>query len=274
MATPSIKKHTNFIILIGGPGKFVGCDKAHDQAWTNYLVPIQLAAMKNLYKLDIGEKVHWVVYEPAYKARWDDDSTITKTELKQDDGYWLHSNRKSKADAVNKKGAHNYLHRMEQIANKYKIQFKAIKKTDEFWKYIKSMPDNSISRVWYSGHAGPTGLMLSLEHNSTCGPQAKISDMIEIPAITSNHVLAKKFTSKADKISKFYGCYTSDFSSVWNRKFNVKAEGAVNKIDFGVVDRASSIPNILDRIEVTPTSVGPTGWKKHHTITKPATSTP
>jgi len=26
----------HFIILIGGPGKFQGCDKAHDQTWTNY----------------------------------------------------------------------------------------------------------------------------------------------------------------------------------------------------------------------------------------------
>ena len=27
--------NTNFIILIGGPGLFKGCDKAHDQTWTN-----------------------------------------------------------------------------------------------------------------------------------------------------------------------------------------------------------------------------------------------
>lgn len=274
MPSSSAIKPTNFIILLGGPGKFEGCDKAHDQTWTNYLVPLQLAAMKNLYKLDVGEKVHWVVYEPAYKNRWDDDSVITKTELKQSDGYWLHTNRKDKADAVKIKGAHNYLHRIEQIANKYKIQFKSIKKPDEFWKYIKSMPDNSISRVWYSGHAGPTGLMLSLQHNSTCGAEAQLSDMIEIPDITTNHLLAKKFTSKPDKISKFYGCYTSNFSQTWNRKFNVKTEGAVNKIDFGVVDRSSTIPNILDRIEVAPTSVGPTGWKKHHTIATPALRRP
>jgi hypothetical protein len=31
---------TNFVILIGGPGLFMGCDKAHDQSWSNYIVPL------------------------------------------------------------------------------------------------------------------------------------------------------------------------------------------------------------------------------------------
>ncbi len=37
----------NFIILIGGPGLFEGCDKAHDQNWSNYIVPLQLAAQRD-----------------------------------------------------------------------------------------------------------------------------------------------------------------------------------------------------------------------------------
>jgi hypothetical protein len=259
--------NTNFLILLGGPGKFVGCDKLHDQTWTNYLVPIQLAAMNKFYKLDPGEQVHWVVYEPAYRNRWDDDSVITKTELKQSDGYWLHSNRKAKADAVIKKGAHNYLHRIKQIANKHGIKYKGISNPSEFWGYIKSMPDNSVSRVWYSGHAAGTGLMLSLIHNSACGPAANIADMVLERDVSSNKALRNKFTSKPGKVSKFYGCYTSTFAQSWNRVFGVKTEGAVNKVDFSVVDRKSSVSNILERIEATGTSAGPTGWKKFHTIT-------
>ena len=61
----------------GGPGLFKGCDKAHDQSWTNYIVPLQLAAQKNLYKKQPDEVVHWVLYEPPYKKRWQDDSVIT-----------------------------------------------------------------------------------------------------------------------------------------------------------------------------------------------------
>lgn len=257
---------TNFIIILGGPGKFVGCDKAHDQTWTNYLVPIQLAAMKNLYKRAMGEQVHWVVYEPAYKHRWDDDSVITKTELKQNDGFWLHSNRKKKTEAVKKKGALNYLQRIQQIATKYKINYKGISKPKEFWEYIKSMPDESVSRVWYSGHASQEGLMLSLGHTSKCEAMANKADMVLLSDINNNKSLSKKFTVKANKISKFYGCYTNDFAYLWNRDFNLKSEGAVKKIDFGVIDKPSSIGNVLERIEVTPTTVGPTGWKKYHTI--------
>jgi hypothetical protein len=49
-----------FVVLIGGPGLFKGCDKAHDQSWTNYIVPVQLAAQTNLYKKQSIEVVHWV----------------------------------------------------------------------------------------------------------------------------------------------------------------------------------------------------------------------
>jgi hypothetical protein len=47
--------------------------------------------------------------------------------------------------------------------------------------------------------------------------------------------------------------------------FKVKAEGAINKVDFGVVDRASPFKTIIERIEKTTTSVGNTGWSQFHT---------
>ncbi|MDH5181494.1 MAG: hypothetical protein OEZ39_12370 [Gammaproteobacteria bacterium] len=261
--TPATPK--NFIILLGGPGLFLGCDKAHDQTWRNYLVPIQLAAQRNLYKRQSGEQIHLLVYEPPYKARWTDDSVIDRTELKQDDGYWLHSNRKKDADNIKSKGGLNYLHRIQQVAQNNGMKYVGLKKKEDFWKFIKNLPDNSVSRVWYSGHAAGGGLMLSLQHGSTCGPEADRKDVILVSEIAGNRSLDKKFISGTTQ-SKFYGCYTETFARKWRDVFKVPAAGAVNKIDFGVIDRASSISNILERIEKTPTTHGPPIWTEHKPV--------
>lgn len=261
--SPSSSK--NFIILLGGPGMFLGCDKAHDQTWRNYLVPIQLAAKRNLFNRQPGEQIHLLVYEPPYKARWTDDSAIDRAELRQDDGYWLHSNRKKDADKVKSKGGMNYLHRIQQVALNNGMKYTGLKKKEDFWKFIRNLPDNSVSRVWYSGHAAPDGLMLSLTHNSSCGPEADQTDVILVAEITRNRSLAKKLIPGSSQ-SKFYGCYTEKFARKWRDTFKVPAAGAINKIDFGVIDRASSISNILERIEKTPTSHGPPIWTLHRPV--------
>jgi len=48
---------------------------------------------------------------------------------------------------------------------------------------------------------------------------------------------------------------------VWNQIFGVPTEGAVNKVDFSVVNQGSAIQNVLKRIEQSPTSVGNPDWK-------------
>jgi len=183
---------TNFVILIGGPGLFKGCDKAHDQTWTNYIVPLQLAAQKNLYKKQSGELIHWVLYEPPYKKRWQDDFIITKKEKKEVDGYHLHSIRKAAADKIIGKGAFNYVSRIRMIANANGIKYKGINKPGEFWSYLQSLDDNSITRVWYSGHASGLGLMLALTHSSACVAQAFPDDMILNADISKKIKLKKK----------------------------------------------------------------------------------
>lgn len=260
---------SNFLIILGGPGKFVGCDKAHDQNWSNYLVPIQLASTRSIFKLGIGEQVHLLPYEPAYKNRWADDSVVSAAEKKQSDGYWLHSNRKAKADKLISNGANNYLHRIQQIANAQKMRYKALSKPEDFWTYVKGLPDGSISRVWYSGHASADGLMLCLGHDDTCSAVAWESDMITLTQIRAHSSLATKFSSSHNKVSKFLGCYTHDFAKVWNKTFQVKAEGASRKVDFGSLDRPSSYPDIIERIEKTSTSLGDPGWTTFHTLPRP-----
>ncbi len=252
-----------FIILIGGPGIFKGCDKAHDQTWTNYIVPLQLAVNKGLYQRMSTERIYWVVYEPPYRNRWLDDSVITKKEKKQDDGYNLHSIRKTAADKVKKRGAKNYLSRIRQIASLNNIFYKGINKPEDFWNFIDSCPKGSISRVWYSGHASQDGLMLALLHDNTCRPVADKKDMILVDELKFNNKYADRFDSTSTRPSKFYGCYTNLFAKEWKKRFKVPSEGSVNKVDFGCIDRPSHIQHILRRLERTPTSAGPPDWRKH-----------
>jgi len=249
----------HFIILIGGPGKFQGCDKAHDQTWTNYIVPLQLAAKNDLYHKAADETVHWVVYEPPYRNRWLDDAVITKAEAKQSDGYWLHSTRKRAAEKVKTSGASNYLHRIKLFASARGITYQGISTPQEFWDYLETFPKNSISRVYYSGHASDTALLLSLAHDSTCGPFASKSDYIDIKDINDNNKLIDRFITSSPRASKFFGCYTSGFAREWHKVFGVPAEGALHKIDFGSIDRPSSYNNVLERLQQT----GKPDWKTY-----------
>jgi hypothetical protein len=251
----------NFVILIGGPGLFMGCDKAHDQRWSNYIVPVQLAASNNWYKKQANEVVHWVLYEPPYRNRWLDDSVITSEEKLQDDGRSLHSIRKAAADKLIGMGASSYINRIQTMANSLGIRYKGINRPAEFWRYLESLEDNSISRVWYSGHASKEGLMLALSHDSaTCRAVASQNDMLFIRRLEKNSVPFKKIARSSTQVSKFYRCYTQGYAEAWNKLFGVSAAGAKSKIDFGVVDRPSSIANIMERIEKTPTSIGDPEW--------------
>jgi hypothetical protein len=253
----------NFIILIGGPGRFQSCDKQHDQTWRNYLVPPQLAAMRNSYNRAPDEKTHWVVYMSPYEFRWDDDSTITKAEKKQSDGAWLHGIRKKAADKVRSTGATNCLNRIQMMASGLGITYKGIRTPQDFWDHLASFSKESISRVWYFGHAGDRGLMLALTHDAYCRPIAYEKDMILTIDLAKQSHLANRFDPKTTQASRFYGCYTNNFAIKWHNEFKVPAEGAQQKIDFGVVDRSSGIPCILERIIKTPTSEGDPSWTRH-----------
>ncbi len=252
---------TNFVILVGGPGLFVGCDKAHDQRWSNYIVPLQLAASNNWYKKQAGEVIHWVVYEPPYRNRWQDDSVITKEEKLQDDGKNLHSIRKAATNKLMAAGASSYIEKIRMMANSFGIRYKGINRPSEFWRYLETLENNSISRVWYSGHASNAGLMLALSHASEgCEAIASPNDMLLLKNINKDQVPLRKFAKTSTQVSKFYGCNTKKFAETWHKVFGLSAAGAERKIDFGVVDRPSNIVNIMERIEKTPTSKGEPGW--------------
>ena len=277
----------NFVILIGGPGKYFACDKAHDKSWSNYIVPMQIAAQKNLYQLD-GETVHWVVFAPPYRSRWSDDIQITPSEKKEyglfgiergatgwkayelhKSDNWLHQHRQNTAESVlQKKGpdgknATSYVSRISQICAQNNIVCHFIDKPSEFWSYLLRMPDDSISRVWYSGHASDVGLYLDLHHDlASCSvPYSNnyisVADIINIASR-----LKPKIFQKTKKHSKFYGCNTAAFTKQWYTEFAVPAEGANNKITFQAIYSGNPKFNVLDRLQTESTNAGAPDWNE------------
>ncbi|MDH5179425.1 MAG: hypothetical protein OEZ39_15265 [Gammaproteobacteria bacterium] len=253
----------HFIVLIGGPGLYASCDPAHDKSWKNYVVPMQIAAQKNLWKKQSGEIIHWFVYEPPYKNRWDDDSEITLSEWPAAKLYDtpLHNTRKAAADAITKKGALNYLHRIQQFAANQGIRYHGLKKKGDIWTEIAKLPDGSISRFWYSGHATDKHLFLSLSHDNSCTPIANSGDFIEQGDITAHSHLAKKFKSASATPSKFYGCQTRSFAEKWHQVFGVPTEGSTNKITFSVIGKGKRGLNVLERLETEQAGTAPVEWK-------------
>lgn len=250
---------SNFLILIGGPGLYKSCDPEHDQTWLNYIVPVQAAAIYDLYKKG-GDRVHWILYEPAYRSRWLEDDEIDFWEglFEFFSGRELHKVRKEHAEAVKKKGATNYLHRVQMIAMKHNITYKGIDAPNGFWDYIRSFPDGSISRVWFSGHATKTGLILELTHSSSCVATWEDSSTVLTANIETHKNLRTRFLADTKHSSQFYGCNTSGFASTWNKVFGVPAEGAGASITYeGVLN---DLPNVLKNLQTTPTSEGPPKW--------------
>jgi hypothetical protein len=250
----------NFVILIGGPGLFIDCDPRHDKTWLNYVAPMQLAAIDDLYHKAADERVHWFVFEPPYEHRWRDDSEITLYERieKFFVDAELHAVRKSAADKVKSRGAKSYLHRIKQLAANFNITYHGLRKVDDFWSELAKFPDGAISRVWYSGHAAGEGLFLSLSHDRQCGPVS--NTVVQTSTVsTKRELIGPKIDSSSTKVSKFYGCGTKYFAEQWHHTFNVPTAGATHSITFAVLAKPGS--NVLTLIEQTPTSQGNPEWK-------------
>jgi hypothetical protein len=145
------------------------------------------------------------------------------------------------------------------IAKSRNITYKGISTPQEFWDYLATFPKNSISRVYYSGHASADGLFLSLAHDSACTAVANRKDIVFVNNISNHSALKEKFAASTPTPSKFYGCYTSAFANEWRKVFGVPAEGALHKIDFGSVNRPSNIPNVLERLQQN----GNPDWKSY-----------
>jgi len=254
----------NFIVLIGGPGTYESCDPKHDKTWLNYFRPIQIAAEKDLYRKG-AEKVHWVVYEPAYIVRWLDDSEVT---ILQSLGAAisdkpLHKVRKAAADDVLRKGASSYVGLIKNLARGFGITYKGINKPQEFWDYLGTFPSKSISRVWYSGHATPEGLILQLTHSALCeAVYNKDESLVKTEDIPNQSAIKERFIADPNRPSKFYGCATAQFASSWHDTFGVPTEGAKWSITYAGIFLAPE--GVFTRLETTPTPNGDPEWTKYN----------
>jgi hypothetical protein len=243
-----MSKTTHFIILVGGPGTFESCDRAHDQTWKNYIVPIQVAVQNKQLAATAAETMQWWVYAPAYSERWTDDLKDTAN-AKLDRGKELLDSRGRDIANVRRANASDYLDRIARMAKSSKASFKALNSVGDFWKELQALPDRSVSRLWYIGHASSKGLMLKLMHDSSCAPAAQPSDMILVSDLATNSGLISAKLAAKPGASKFYGCYTKDFAEQWNTRFGSATEGTTTKIDFGLIDAPSKIKEVLPRLE-------------------------
>ena len=257
----------NFIILIGGPVLYHEDDPSHDKTWVNYVALMQKAARQGLYKLEGNEIVHWVVFEPPYASRWEEDSEYTwdeKVEAFFSD-VELHKTRVKHAEAVKSKGARSYVHRIKQVATGLKIKYHGIQDLGGFWKYLATMPNGSINRVWYSGHASTGGLFVAAAHREYGGcsgertPAVVATNLIPVSDITKHSHLAVKFNASTSKLSRFYGCNTAPFAEQWRNIFRVPAAGAKSKVNF----KAITGRDVLKTIETMATAAGTPRWTEY-----------
>jgi hypothetical protein len=151
------------------------------------------------------------------------------------------------------------LDRIKQMATNLRVSFKALEKPDDFWSELNALPDNSVSRLWYIGHASDNGLMLKLVHTESCAPAAEPKDKIYVADIAKHAGTVSKKMKTKGKPSEFFGCYTQSFAEQWTKVFGTAAEGATKKIDFSVTDRDSKIPEVMPRLQQ---SNPDTGWKQ------------
>jgi hypothetical protein len=213
-----------FVIVSGGPGLRKDCDKKHDQSWSNYVDAILNAARTGQLLRKDEAKVVWMVYEPAYALRWQDDKIRKLLAVKD----------------VEREGFHDYLHKLQMRAQRYGFDYRPLTKAADFWDRLAGMQPNAVSRLWYFGH-GQESLWLRLNHNSGCvaaapDPAEIISSMsiaARAPSLR-NRIYRRPGSPRYDRhaATKFYGCRTSLFALEWAKAFGTFAEGASLTLEF------------------------------------------
>ncbi|NUO07657.1 MAG: S8 family serine peptidase [Candidatus Brocadia sp.] len=231
-------KKRNFILISGGPGLFDDRDVEHDKSWANYVTPPLLMTdtedKRKKFAQD-DEEVWWFVYKPAYDSRWDDD-------LKQ--------KRKSTRE-VKDKGFASYVDMVEGRAKERGWNLRWLDTADDLWKKLKTFSKDSLSRVWYWGHARDD-LWLSLGHSSASVAVAPEShEIILVTSIDSNKKLQDRFQNGDTKrIHRFVGCNTSAFAQAWSKTFKVWSEGVEEKVDFSAIHKTGGEPSLVGSAKI------------------------
>jgi len=230
-----------FLVVSGGPGLYDPRDTNHDKNWGNYVESFLLNARYAKPPVVGGspaladlaaskgpsfppywikdEDILWLVYKPAYTARWNDDKT------KRDPDF-----RAKHVMDVQKKGFGSYTDNLEKKASGYGWKLNWITKSADFWNIISGLTEK-ISRVWYFGHASEGDLWLVLAHDSEHNPIAKDPyDETAVKWTDINPVLITRFqpggtNPDPNTIHMFRGCNTAKFAKEWSTKYKVWSQG-------------------------------------------------
>jgi hypothetical protein len=227
-----------FIILSEGPGLYDPADKEHDASWDNFVAPPLLRSWAapgeprpRLH--DKGEEVHWLIYEPAYVARWHSDLRNRKTAPAQYD----------QAKKVEKKGFKDYVDLLKKRAQERGWVYKGLSAAQDFWDYINGLKGKQVSRVWYYGHARDD-LWLSVDrdfdHEAIAPPDEAILKVADIKQLRPFSFVARK----ADAPNKFFGCNTRPFAKTWAIQLRVYALGSKNEVLHKKIRETGGFPDL------------------------------
>lgn len=223
-----------FIILSGGPGRYDPKDPKHDQSWANYVSPALLRMSRGTLPLDKArEEVHWLVYEPAYIARWTDDLTSKRADQRR------------ATQEVKNKGFSDYLDKLRTQAASRGWVYKGLSVAQDFFTYLNILKLQRVSRVWYYGHARDD-LWLSLEHDST---HQAIEPAAEAVVRLSDIKTLKAFNfvrHDRSRPHRFFGCNTKAFARAWAAHLKVHTEGCAGDVLFDQIYDTWGMPT-LDR---------------------------
>jgi hypothetical protein len=229
-----------FIILSGGPGLYDPADKEHDAAWSSFVDPVLLKSVQVDAKTGkkkitpfwaADEQVAWLIYKPAYEARWTDDVAAGR----------------SGVSAVKKAGFSSYVDLLEGRAKERGWNLLWLSNAHVLWTAMMSVPKGSISRVWFYGHARDD-LWLTLEHDSRSRAVQPAADKDAILAAADvgtafagfrDRFQAAPASRDADRTHRFVGCNTAAFARAWATAYGQWTEGFVGTVQFKSVHTSS-----------------------------------
>ena len=230
----------NIILLSGGPGLFQRGDVEHDLSWANYVTPpLLLTQTDDLNKKFMGEnEVWWLVYRPAYEARWTDDLVRNKSET----------------DRVKAMGFADYVDLLRSRATSRGWNLRFLHDAAYLWRLLATFQE-PIRRFIYWGHARDD-LWLTLGHVSTTPTRpdedavVKVSDIATAVAADSGLPWRFRFADAGNK-HQFIGCNTTAFAREWSSTMGVWAQGVTGKVDFSAIHGSGGVPSLVDKATIT-----------------------
>jgi hypothetical protein len=218
-----------FIILSGGPGLYEPSDKEHDASWSSFVDPVLLKSVHvdaRTGKKKItpfwtdDEQVLWLIYKPAYVARWKDDVTAGR----------------SAVSAVKKAGFSSYVELLTRRAREREWKVGWLDSAKDLWKLLKLLPKGSVSRTWFYGHARDD-LWLTLDHDGGDAVMPGASAVLKASDVAAHAALRSRFVTAPDERSahrthRFVGCNTDRYARAWSKAFGQWTEGFHGTVQF------------------------------------------